>query len=488
MLSVAHVPLGVRCTEQLQCEGTTRVVAEVVWLEGPTNHMGWLDSLTSSSDCEYKVAEATSICFGSSQGHGGVVLTAQGLAFILLASWVFGIICASCLLCMVWVMVPGKGAAPDPGSWPSAPRAKWGASGAPCKRDRAADDDEGDDAPPWRNKKPKRSDSPTSSSAAPILVADGCSCRCCEDVDPGSVNELLVEADGTEVRLIRWCCTTCPERNGGRCRAVLALEGDEVELFCWACESSHDAAGVAARRRTSIFTDRDSSYTRTQRSYHFNDGGQSMSSAPTSSWNVSGSHSAASSSRPATDRSCMVASVLLVALLGAQCLDRDGLSSESPLLSGCGAGADVAFIDYANEKKWHDEWMEHMIGEDYEVRGRRDFDLMTGHLVEEEVLNMAWHHEDPSSDFSSEDSSSEEEAGGGGKSAIDGDEALVFLGPTAQYGNVLICPELGSQVSEELERQSSIDEQACKAREVRALQRKWARMRRLLAILLAKGR
>ena len=97
-------------------------------------------------------------------------------------------------------MVLGKGEASEPGSWPTAPRAKWGASRAPGKkRNRAAD------------------------------AADGCVIRCCEDVDPGSVNELLVEADGTEVRLIRCCCTTCPERNGERCRAVLALVVDEVD-------------------------------------------------------------------------------------------------------------------------------------------------------------------------------------------------------------------------------------------------------------------
>ena len=65
-----------------------------------------------------------------------------------------------------------------------------------------------------------------------------------------------------------------------------------------------------------------------------------------------------------------------------------------------------------------------------------------------------------------------EEAGGGGKTAVDGDEARVFLGTTAQYGNVMICPELVSHVSKELERQSSIDKQARKAREERALKRK----------------
>ena len=125
----------------------------------------------------------------------------------------------------------------------------------------------------WCRKKPRRSDSPRIAEDVPATLKNSCSCCCCEDMDPG-FEEGLVEIAGEEIRMVRCACTVCPARNGGKCRAVLALVPGEEDQHCWACESTHSDVGVSAHRRISVFTNQDSTFTRTQRSFHVTDNGQ----------------------------------------------------------------------------------------------------------------------------------------------------------------------------------------------------------------------
>ena len=55
---------------------------------------------------------------------------------------------------------------------------------------------------------------------------------------------------------------------------------------------------------------------------------------------------------------------------------------------------------------------------------------------------------------------------------VDYEEQSFFMGTNGQESGVMISPELITHVAKELERSSSIDKQARKAREERALRRK----------------
>lgn len=59
-----------------------------------------------------------------------------------------------------------------------------------------------------------------------------------------------------------------------------------------------------------------------------------------------------------------------------------------------------------------------------------------------------------------------------GKTVVDLEEQEVFMGTGSAAGSVMICPELVSFVSKELERTAAINKQARKAREEHALRRK----------------
>jgi hypothetical protein len=60
----------------------------------------------------------------------------------------------------------------------------------------------------------------------------------------------------------------------------------------------------------------------------------------------------------------------------------------------------------------------------------------------------------------------------GSAAGVEFEEQNAFLGTSGSDGALMVCPELMSFVSKEMERQSAVDKQSRKAREERALRRK----------------
>ena len=135
--------------------------------------------------------------------------------------------------------------------------------------------------PPWRKK--SRTGASTDTPPEDPNTGELCSCRCAEDLDPGDSDiDVPLDVDGEIVHMTRCSCRECPGLNGRRCRALLALTEDQRCWLheCFACTSTHGSG--EPRKRTSVFTSPNASYTRTDVSYHL----KGKTSKPTSSWNV----------------------------------------------------------------------------------------------------------------------------------------------------------------------------------------------------------
>lgn len=89
---------------------------------------------------------------------------------------------------------------------------------------------------------------------------------------------------------------------------------------------------------------------------------------------------------------------------------------------------------------------------------------MVEHMMRRAQLVEYFHRERLRQELSS--------SGNTGKAVVDLEEQEVFMGTGSTSGSIMICPDLVSFVSKELERTAAIDMQARKAREERALRRK----------------
>lgn len=72
-----------------------------------------------------------------------------------------------------------------------------------------------------------------------------------------------------------------PDLGGRRCRSLLALTAEQQARECFACTTTHGSE--KPRKRTSVFTSPNASYTRTETSYHLQKG---ETTKKTTSWNV----------------------------------------------------------------------------------------------------------------------------------------------------------------------------------------------------------
>jgi hypothetical protein len=111
------------------------------------------------------------------------------------------------------------------------------------------------------------------------LGAEPCVCSCFQDLDAGDsdASDTMEAEDEGSIRVIRCSCMRCPGLNGRRCRASLELRVGQLVVECFACIASHTNI-PPCRTRTSVFTDLDTKYTRTQ-FLNYN-----MSGHPITSW------------------------------------------------------------------------------------------------------------------------------------------------------------------------------------------------------------
>ena len=71
----------------------------------------------------------------------------------------------------------------------------------------------------------------------------------------------------------------------------------------------------------------------------------------------------------------------------------------------------TAWEENLKDRLEHEDWQASCMEEDYAVRGARDNEVANGWEADEEILDIAWRHEDPGSASSSSGDDNFEEEG-----------------------------------------------------------------------------